>query len=123
MTNPNYIQFTPGEQVGHTVFNPAESLSAAELTVLLRTICNRGLTVKQQRELGDQLDAIVPALIELRDAGHMELNMTTIVKNASREGFWNLACDSRLSPTVRQRCKAMHDKILMQDVQALLGHQ
>jgi hypothetical protein len=64
----------------------------------------------------------VPALIELRDAGHIKLNMRVIIDNSDLDGLMALADDGRLSALSRMRCKAIRDRILVQGVKLLLGH-
>lgn len=103
-------------------FNPAEGLSADDLTTLLRSVCNVGLTAEEQEEMDDQLEALVPALVELRDAGHITLNMRVIADSAKLEGFMRLAEDDRLSSLSQQRCRAIRDRILTQSIKALLWH-
>ncbi len=102
--------------------NPATGLCADRLTALLRSMTSDNLSVDDQSELDDQLEALVPALVELRDAGHLELNMRVIADSAKLEGFMCLAEDDRLSLLSRQKCRAIRDRMIVQGVRALLSH-
>lgn len=115
-----FIPFTDAPSVS---FNPADGLTEDGLGELLRTMCKDGLSSDEETELEDQIEALVPALVELRDAGHLRLNMAVIAKHGTLDGFMCLAEDPRLSDLSRRRCKAIRDRILVQGVKALLGHK
>lgn len=105
-----------------TSFNPFGMASAAELDLLLRAMCFPGLPPKQAAELDDQIEALVPAVIELRDAGHIQLSASGLRAFATLDGFSQLAADARLSVLARQRCEAIRVRMVVQGVKTLLGH-
>lgn len=115
----NFISFSDAPSAS---FNPAEVLNDEALADLLRTMCKAGLAPAEQAEVEDQIEALVPALVELRDAGHLKLNMAVIAEHGKLDGFMRLADDQRLSDLSRRRCKAIRDRIVAQGVKALLGH-
>lgn len=116
----NFIPFTCGASAS---FNPAEGMSEEELASFLRTISQDGLSTADQAEIEDQIEALAPALVELRDAGHIKLNMAVIVEHGKLEGFMALAEDDRLTDLSRRRCRAIRDRLVVQGVKALLGHK
>lgn len=115
----NFIPFPDGASAS---FNPAECLNEQALAELLRTMCKSGLIPAEQAGVEDQIEALVPALVELRDAGHLKLNMAVIAEHGKLEDFMRLADDQRLSDLSRRRCKAIRDKLIAQEVKALFGH-
>lgn len=104
------------------VFNPFSSASADEISQVCLTMAGAGLSAAELAELEDQIEATVPALVELRDAGHIELNTREIAVAATVEGMMRLAEDSRLTELSRNRCRAMRDRMVVQGVKQLLGH-
>ena len=115
----NFIQFSDGPSAS---FNPAESLNEEAFAELLRPMCKSGLVPIEQAEVEDQIEALVPALVELRDAGHLKLNMAIIAEHGKLDGFMRLADDQRLSDLSRRRGQAISDRLIAQGVKALLGH-
>lgn len=113
--------FQPGRQESVT-FNPVADLRQDDLMALLRAVCADRTTQDEQTELDDQLEALVPAMIELRDKHGVNLNMRVLANMGTMEGFASLAHDARLSPLARQRCKAIHTRLTVQGVKAFLGH-
>lgn len=104
------------------LLNPFAIASAEELELLLRAMCSQGLTPKQAAELDDQIEALVPAVIELRDAGHVPLSASALRAFATLDGFSQLSADARLSALARRRCEAIRVRMVVQGVKALLGH-
>ncbi len=102
--------------------NPFAVASSDELASILRAMCNQGLRANEAVELDDQIEALVPAVIELRDAGYVNLDARTIASFATPDGFSQLAADSRLSDLARRRCEAIRVRMVVQGVKALLGH-
>lgn len=112
----------PQEIDGARSFNPFALASADEMEALLRGMCSQGPADKDAVELDDQIEALVPAVVELRDGGHVELSVASLVSFATLDGFSRLANDARLSDLARQRCEAIRVRIVVQGVKALLGH-
>lgn len=106
----------------HGSFNPLDGADADSMAALLLQLCATGLTSEDRAELGDQIEAIVPALIELRDAGYVRLNLAQVVSHAKLDGFTRLAGDERISPLSRARCAAIRNRMIARGVKALLGH-
>jgi len=117
----DYIRFDPAGQPA-TRFNPFEAADADWIEGFLRMTCVEGVRPADRRELEDQIEALVPALVELRDAGHIELNAMTLARFGTLDGFIQLAGDERLSELSRRRCEAMRVRLVVQGVKALLGH-
>ena len=111
----------PG-QFNHSAFNPFSEGNVAELSALLRVMCVDGLKPADAAELEDQIEAVVPAAIELRDKGYLVLNPKTFIDLAGLEGLMSLASDQRLSELSRLRCRAMRDRMIVLGVKSLLGH-
>lgn len=104
-------------------FNPLEAIDADSMGALLLQLCEIGTNSEEGRaELVDQIEAIVPALIELRDSGHISLNLGVVRSYATLDGFTRLAADDRLSPISRMQCRAIRNRMIARGVQALLGH-
>lgn len=103
-------------------FNPFSSATRDELSRLLHSMCAEGLDVATLAELEDQIEAVVPAVVELRDAGHLVLTARSIADASKLEGMMQLAEDPRLSDFSRNRCRALRDRYIAQGVKALLGH-
>lgn len=101
-------------------FNPFAQGSASEIERLLRELCAPGLSDAERSELDDQIEALVPALIELRDAGHLALTARTLAESATLQGLVRLASDTRLSELSRNRCAAVRDRLLVQGIRILL---
>lgn len=104
----------------HTL-NPFASASADEIEALLRAMCAHGLAPADDAELEDQIEALVPAAVELRDTAQMDLNAKVLRDLGTLEGFMSLAADDRLSSLSRQRCAAIRDRMLVHGVRAMLG--
>lgn len=102
--------------------NPFAEISENGLEALLRSMCSEGLSSAELAELEDQIEAVAPALIELRDGGHLDLNVREVANAAKLEGMVQLADDERLSELSRNRCRALRDRYLAQGVKALLGN-
>lgn len=102
--------------------NPFATAPVNWIGKFLRETCSDGLRPALRAEMEDQINALVPALVELRDAGHVQLNARALAAFASVEGFSLLACDTRLSEASRRRCDAVRVKMVVQGVRALLGH-
>ncbi|TXG99946.1 MAG: hypothetical protein E6R08_00500 [Nevskiaceae bacterium] len=102
--------------------NPFAMASANEMEALLRAMCSQELPAKEKAELDDQIEALVPAMVELRDAGHIQLSVSTLASFGTLDGFIQLAADARLSDMVRPRCEAIRVRMIVQGVRALLGH-
>lgn len=111
----------PGQGMGVGI-NPFAGATGEELAQLLHNMCADGLNAADLAELEDQIEAVVPAVIELRDAGHLILSARVIADTATLEGIMQLADDSRLSELSRNRCRALRDRYVLQGVKALLGH-
>lgn len=101
--------------------NPFALASSDEMEALLRAMCSHGLSAKEAAEMGDQIEALVPAVVELRDSGHIQLNARTLASFASLDGFSQLANDARLSTLTRRRCEAIRVRMIVHGVKALLG--
>ena len=104
-------------------FNPLDAIDADLMGALLLQLCEIGTTTDEDRaELVDQIEAIVPALIELREGGHLALNFGVVRSYATLDGFARLATDNRLTALSRMQCKAIRDRMSVRGVKALLGH-
>jgi hypothetical protein len=107
------------QQGGAVAFNPISSCSEVELSRFLFAMCvgneidNAGIR--------DQIEALVPAVIELRDRFGLELNMLTLSNYGTVAGFGELARDVRLSDLTRARCKAIYARLLVQGIKLLFG--
>ncbi len=106
----------------HGSFNPLEAADADAMAALLWQLCTAGLNAEDRSEAGDQIEAIVPALIELRDGGHVRLNFALVVSYATLDGFTSLANDKRLTSLSRAQCAAIRNRMVVRGVKALLGH-
>lgn len=102
--------------------NPLGEITSVDLEFLLRSICIHELPQQDQAEIEDQIEALAPALVELRDAGHVDLNMSVIASYATLDGFIQLADDERLTDLSRCRCRAIRDRLIVFGVKQLLGH-
>lgn len=102
--------------------NPFAAASADEMELLLRAMCSEGLLAREAAELDDQIEALAPAVVELRDAGPVQLSASALASFATLDGFSQLAADARLSDLARQRCEAIRVRMVVQGVKALLGH-
>lgn len=105
------------------VFNPFAEADASWIEEFLRSTCAEGLTTAEQREVEDQIEALVPALVELRDGGYIDLNAKSLVDFATLNGFSELASDDRLTVLSRQRCEAIRVRLMVQGVRGLLGQK
>lgn len=112
------LVLNPLHQDASTTLNPFASAEE-----FLRSTCAEGLSADDCREVEDQIEALVPALVQLRDGGHIELNARTLVNFGSLDGFSQLAGDKRLTDLNRQRCEAIRVRLVVQGVKVLLGHQ
>lgn len=111
------------QQGASTTLNPFATAGADWLEEFLRSTCAEGLTAHDRREVEDQIEALVPALVQLRDGGHIELNAMTVASYGTLDGFTRLASDQRLTNLARQNCKAICARLVVQGVKALLGHR
>lgn len=84
--------------------NPIDGLTALELKALLKSLSVDEDSPRQKMLIEQQIDALVPALVELRDGGHQDLNMRVVAELAMPHGFERLSRDARLSESVRHRC-------------------
>lgn len=107
-----------GKQV---TFNPFSEATASWIECYLRLTCAEVSTAIEQRELDDQIAALVPALVELRDGGHITLNAKILVDFASLKGFSYLASDERLTAQSRQRCETICKNLIVQRVVEVFG--
>lgn len=105
-----------------TTSNPFASADATWIENFLGSACRGGLTPAEQSELDDQIEALVPALIELRDGGHINLSARSFVEYGSAAGFSQLAKDSRLSRLSQQRCEAIRVRMVVHGIRTFLGH-
>lgn len=103
--------------------NPFATAPADWLEGFLLRICAEGLSPSEVTELQDQLEALVPAALELRDGGHMQLNAAALISLGSLDGFTQLANDARLSDLSRQRCAAIRTRLVVRSVRSLLGNR
>lgn len=102
-------------------FNPLEAIDVDSMGTLLLQLCEVGVRTEEDRaELVDQIEAIVPALIELRDGGHVCLNFGVVTSYATLDGFARLAADNRLTPLSRMQCRAIRNRMIACGVKALL---
>lgn len=106
----------------HGTFNPLETADCESIASLLRQLCSEGLSAEDQTELDDQIEAVVPALVELRDGGHLNLNFATVAEYATLDGFMRLAGDDRLTSLSRSHCIAIRNRMVALGVKAFLGH-
>lgn len=118
----DYIKFDPAGQQA-TRLNPFAEADADWIEGFLRMTCVEGARAADRAELEDQIEALVPALVELRDAGHIELNALTLASYGTLDGFVQLAGDARLSELSRRRCEAMRVRLVVQGIKALWGHR
>jgi len=102
--------------------NPFAAAPADEIEAILRAMCTHGVAPAEAADLDDQIEALAPAAVELRDLGHIELNAKTLIDLGTLKGFTSLAADDRLSRLSRQRCAAIRDRMLVHGVRAVLGH-
>jgi hypothetical protein len=116
-----HITFSPAD-AGSSTLNMVADCSSEELTQLLRAACLHGATPSEQAELDDQIEALVAALVELRDRAGIELNARVVSEYGTPEGFGKLADDVRLSNLARQQCRAIYVRLVAQGVKAILGH-
>lgn len=101
-------------------FNPLACASEDTLAELLRQMCAHvGDSLDHRAEIDDQLEALVPALVELRETGHLKLNMAVLASYGTLEGFMRLADDERLTPLSRARCAAIRNRLLVHGLKAL----
>ena len=63
-----------------------------------------------------QLKAVVPALVELCDAGYIDITMKIIADSCTLDGLMQLAGDVRLSEPSRCRCEVMRDHMISHDL-------
>jgi hypothetical protein len=97
-------------------FNPFAIGTAEELATLLLFGCDDELSQPERDQLAGEVHAIVPALVELRDAGLLQLNARLIVEYATLEGLTRLSADARLSQGLRARCSAVREQLLVDAV-------
>lgn len=102
-----------------TSLNPLADAPCDFVEDFLRKICS--LTEDDrptQAEIEDQIEALAPALVELRDAGHVNLNMAVAMSYGTLDGFIRLAADERLSSLSRARCAAIRDRLIVFGIKA-----
>jgi hypothetical protein len=114
------MQFEARE--GSVTLNPFATATAEAAGSLLRAVCADGLPADQRAELEDQIEAVVPAVIELRDAGHLVLTVATLLDYGTLSGLARLAEDERLTELSRSRCAAIRNRLMALSVKAVLGH-
>ena len=103
-------------------FNPLADASVETITELFRQMCaHDGDSLDHRAEIDDQLEALVPALVELREAGHVKLNMAVAASYGTLDGFMRLADDERLTPLSRARCAAIRNRLLAQSLKAFFA--
>lgn len=102
-------------------FNPFAEASEVEMEGLLRALCADGLSASDAAELDDQIEALVPAVVELRDGGHLALNVRVLSELGQLEGFMSLAEDKRLTDLSRRRCAAIRDRMIVRGIKAIFG--
>ena len=102
-------------------YNPFAQASELEIESLLRSLCADGLSASDAAELDDQIEALVPAAVELRDGGHLELNARALSELGQLKGFMSLSEDKRLSDLTRLRCAAIRDRMIVRGIDAILG--
>lgn len=90
--------------------NPFATGGQAEIASLLLHICGEDRTENERSDLKDAIDALVPALIELRDGGHLDLNAAKIIEYGRLDGFEKLAGDGRVTASARAKCAAICDR-------------
>lgn len=112
---------TPGNRPAD--LNPFSGASASWIENFLRETFSEGLRPPARNEIEDQIVALVPAVIELRDAGHIQLNAVALASFTSLEGFSRLAKDPRLSEAVRSRCEAIRARMIARGAKSMLGHR
>lgn len=118
MTNQN-TEFTQQDSLGSNPFSDADS---AWIEGFLRSTCTEGMSAADKSAFEDQIEALVPALVELRDGGHIGMNAKTIADFGTLDGFAQLSCDTRLTELRRQRCESIRVRLVVQGVKAFLGH-
>lgn len=101
--------------------NPFADATEEELSRLLHGMCSEGLNAADLAELDDQIEAVVPAVVELRDAGFLVITARAIADAGKLEGLMELAEDAKLSDLSRNRCRVLRDRYIAQGVKALLG--
>ncbi|MTJ93574.1 MAG: hypothetical protein F8N36_12020 [Desulfovibrio sp.] len=105
-------------------FNPLDGLTADQVIALINQLIvdQAPLSHEDLCEREDRLDAIIPALVELRDEHHQPLTFLTIAEAESLDWFFEAAEDDRLSPETRQNRIALRDRYVVQGVRKLLGY-
>jgi hypothetical protein len=93
-------------------FNPFALCSAQEMSALLMAICGTGLSEREEDFMRGQVEALAPALVCLRDAGKLDLNVLLVAEYASLGGFERLSVDASLPDDVRSRCAQMRQRWL-----------
>ncbi|PNE59715.1 hypothetical protein A8H39_00780 [Paraburkholderia fungorum] len=120
--NMRSVVFEAGKSAGTTTMNPWANAPAAYLEPLLRRMCD--LTnddPESKAEIDDQIEALVPALVELRDGGYLQLHMAAAASYGTLDGFMRLAGDDRLTPLSRARCQAICNRMLARSLRALFN--
>lgn len=102
--------------------NPFAAAPMSWIEDFLRQTCADGLRPAQRSEMEDQINALVPAIVELRDGGHIQLNARALASFTSEEGISGLARDTRLTEATRRRCEAIRERMIVKGMKALLGH-
>lgn len=103
-------------------FNPLAGASCEEVESLLRQFVIHDVSNEEAAELEDQVEALAHAVVDLRDAGHLELNLGAVASLATMDGFGSLAADSRLSGLARARCAAIHNRMTASLVRGVHRH-
>ncbi|MCL6485253.1 MAG: hypothetical protein I4O49_14005 [Janthinobacterium lividum] len=114
------LKVSPEHPSEPLALNPLADASEAAVKEFLRQVCSIGADSQEERnEIDEQLEALVPALIELRDAGHIKLNMAVAARYGTLDGFMRLAADERLTPPSRYRCSAIQNRLLAKSLKSL----
>lgn len=104
-TAPLVIMLTPN---GPTpTFNVLDGQPAATIDAWMRQTLTEHMNEDELAELDDTLEALIPALVELRDQHGCPLDIKTVADHANMTGFARLAMDEQLSSLNRLNCQAM----------------
>jgi hypothetical protein len=79
------FNFLPGHATTPAASNPVGDCSEGELTDLLRRMCLHGDAA--DAEIEDQIEALAPVVIELRDRSGVDLNMKMLSEYGTAFGF------------------------------------
>lgn len=104
-TAPLVIMLTPNAPTA--TLNVLDGQPAATIDAWMRQALTENMNEEELAELEDTLEALIPALVELRDHHGCALNLRTVTEHACVAGFARLAMDERLSTLNRLNCQAM----------------